>query len=167
MTASAAHSTSSVIVRPTAANDETAWRELYRGYREFYRVEPSEQALDTVWGWIHDPQHETRGLVAELDGTLLGLAHYRTFARPLSASHGLFLDDLFTSADARGKGVGSTLLTRLAEIARDEHATVVRWITADDNTTARSLYDKVSKKTPWVTYDLAPASGTHCAVTGF
>lgn len=149
--------TTDLIVRPTTAADEAAWRALYRGYREFYRVEPNEQALDTVWGWIHDPQHETRGLVAELDGKLLGLAHYRTFARPLSASHGLFLDDLFTSADARGKGVGSALLTRLAEIARDEQATVVRWITADDNATARSLYDKVSKQTPWVTYDLAPA----------
>ena len=28
----------------------------------------------------------------------------------------------------------------------------------DDNATARSLYDHVSTQTPWVTYDLAPAS---------
>ena len=66
--------------------------------------------------------------------------------------------DRFTSSDARGRGVGSALLTRLAEIARDEGATVVRWITAGDNTTARSLYDRVATQTPWVTYDLAPAS---------
>lgn len=150
--------THDVIVRATAPADEAAWRELYRGYRDFYKMEHADEKIDTVWGWINDPGHETRGLVAEVDGTILGLANYRTFARPLSASHGLFLDDLFTSADARGKGVGSALLTRLAEIARDENATVVRWITADDNKTARSLYDKVSKQTPWVTYDLAPAS---------
>ena len=148
---------SEIIVRSTSPADEASWRELYRGYREFYKVAENEAALDTVWGWIHDPEHETRGLVAVADGQLLGIAHYRRFARPLSASHGLFLDDLFTSADARGKGVGSALLTRLAEIARDENATVVRWITADDNATARSLYDKVAKQTPWVTYDLAPA----------
>lgn len=148
---------SDVIVRSTTRADEQAWRELYRGYRDFYKVEHSDAKIDTVWGWIHDPNHETRGLVAEVDGQVLGLAHYRTFARPLSASHGLFLDDLFTSADARGKGVGSALLVRLAEIARDENATVVRWITADDNATARSLYDRVAKQTPWVTYDLAPA----------
>lgn len=91
-------------------------------------------------------------------GAARALAHYRTFARPLSASHGLFLDDLFTSSEARGRGVASALLTRLAEIARDEGATVVRWITAGDNATARSLYDRVSTQTPWVTYDLAPAS---------
>lgn len=149
---------SEVLVRPTAAADESAWRQLYRAYREFYKVEHNDAAIDTVWRWIHDPAHETRGLVAEHDGVVVGLAHYRTFARPLSASHGLFLDDLFTAADTRGLGVGSALLTRLAEIARDEQATVVRWITAADNETARSLYDKVAKETPWVTYDLAPAA---------
>lgn len=149
---------SDVIVRSTAAGDEAAWKQLYRGYRDFYNMEHADEKIDTVWGWIHDPEHETRGLVAELDGRILGLANFRRFARPLSASHGLFLDDLFTSQDARGKGVGSALLTRLAEIARDESATVVRWITADDNATARSLYDRVAKQTPWVTYDLAPAN---------
>lgn len=149
---------SAIVVRPVTPGDLAEWRELYRGYREFYKVTPSDQAIDTVWSWLHDASHETRGLVAERDGHLLGLAHFRTFARPLSASHGLFLDDLFTSADARGLGVGSALLVRLAEIARDEQATVVRWITAADNDTARSLYDKVATQTPWVTYDLAPAS---------
>lgn len=146
-----------VVVRATAVSDEKSWRQLYRGYRDFYKVEHSDAAIDTVWRWIHDPGHETRGLVAEHDGVVVGLAHYRTFARPLSASHGLFLDDLFTAEGTRGLGVGSALLTRLAEIARDEQATVVRWITAADNDTARSLYDKVAKETPWVTYDLAPA----------
>lgn len=144
-------------VRPVEAQDRAAWAELYRGYREFYRVEPSEATIDTVWSWLQDPDHLTRGLLAVREGEPVGLAHFRTFARPLSASHGLYLDDLFTSPAARGLGAGGTLLARLAEIARDEGATVVRWITADDNATARSLYDRVAKQTPWVTYDLAPA----------
>ena len=147
-----------VVVRAVSEEDRASWRALYRGYRDFYKVPHSDEAIDTVWSWLHDEGHETRGLVALVDGVPLGLAHYRTFARPLSASHGLFLDDLFTSADARGRGVGSALLNRLAEIARDEGATVVRWITAGDNATALSLYDRVSTQTPWVTYDLAPAS---------
>ena len=138
--------------------DESVWSVLYRGYRDFYGVTHSDAALDTVWSWLHDTSHETRGLVACVDGVPLGLAHFRRFARPLSASHGLFLDDLFTSPASRGHGLGSALLTRLAEIARDEDATVVRWITAGDNATARSLYDAVAKQTPRVTYDLGPAS---------
>lgn len=145
-------------VRPITAADEAAWRELYRGYRDFYGVTHSDAAIDTVWSWLQDQNHETRGLVATADGVPLGLAHFRTFARPLSASHGIFLDDLFTASASRGLGLGSALLTRLAEIARDENATVVRWITAEDNATARSLYNAVSKQTPWVTYDLGPAA---------
>ena len=147
----------SVEIRPVRQHDHDAWRLLYRGYRDFYRVEHSDDAIDTVWSWLHDPDHETRGLVAVVDGEVQGLAHFRTFARPLAASKGLYLDDLFTSPSARGKGLAAALLTRLAEIARDEGATVVRWITASDNETARSLYDRVSTQTPWVTYDLAPA----------
>lgn len=147
-----------VTVRPVAPEDEAAWRDLYRGYRDFYRVAHSDAAIDTVWSWLQDPTHETRGLVACVDGVPLGLAHFRRFARPLSASHGLFLDDLFTAPASRGHGLGSALLTRLAENARDEGATVVRWITAADNAQARSLYDAVANQTPWVTYDLGPAS---------
>lgn len=149
---------SSVSVRPVAEADHDAWRVLYRGYRDFYEVAHSDEAIDTVWSWLLDPAHSTRGLVAVVDGAPVGLAHFRTFARPLAASEGLFLDDLFTSPAARGHGAGSALLARLAEIARDEGASVVRWITASSNATAMSLYDKVSTKTPWVTYDLAPAA---------
>lgn len=149
---------SEVTIRPVSESDRDAWRELYRGYRDFYRVGHSDDALDTVWSWLHDPAHQTRGLVAVVDGTPRGLAHFRTFARPLAASHGLYLDDLFSAPEARGLGIGTALIAHLAEIARDEGATVVRWITADDNTTARSLYDRVSRQTPWVTYDLAPAT---------
>jgi ribosomal protein S18 acetylase RimI-like enzyme len=147
-----------VTVRQVAPGDEAAWRELYRGYRDFYHVAPDDSAIDTVWSWLHDPSHETRGFVACVDGVPHGIAHFRSFARPLSASRGLFLDDLFTAQAARGAGLGSALLGRLAETARDEGATVVRWITAEDNWAARSLYNAVSKQTPWVTYDLGPAS---------
>lgn len=145
-------------VRAATPADEAAWQATYRGYRDFYGKEHDPAVFDTVWGWIHDPAHETRCLVAEQGGEVLGLAHFRSFARPLIGSTGIFLDDLFTTPAARGHGVASALLTRLAEIARDEGATVVRWITADSNTTARRLYDSVAAATPWVTYDLAPAS---------
>ncbi|MBU3994945.1 MAG: GNAT family N-acetyltransferase [Actinobacteria bacterium] len=118
------------------------------------------QVFETVWEWLMDPHHETRGLVAEAGGEIVGLANFRSFARPIVGARGLFLDDLFTAPAARGQGVGSALLVRLAEIARDEQGTVVRWITAGDNQTARSLYDRVARQTPWVTYDLSPAASS-------
>lgn len=147
-----------ITVRAAAPADEAAWRSTYRGYRDFYEKEHDPAVYETVWGWIHDPLHETRCLVAERDGEMLGLAHYRSFARPITGATGIYLDDLFTTPHARGLGVATALITRLAEIARDEGATVVRWITADTNANARRLYDSLTTATPWVTYDLAPAT---------
>ncbi len=145
---------SALTIRAVDPGEREAWQATYRGYRDFYEKEHDPAVFDTVWGWLHDPAHETRGLVAELDGEIVGLAHYRSFARPLAGSTGIYLDDLFTTPAARGMGAGSALIRRLEEIARDEGAPLVRWITADANATARSLYDKVATQTPWVTYDI-------------
>ncbi|MFF8818850.1 MULTISPECIES: GNAT family N-acetyltransferase [Leucobacter] len=145
---------SALIIRAVDPAERAAWEATYRGYRDFYEKEHDPAVFDTVWGWLHDPAHETRGLVAELGGEIVGLAHYRRFARPLVGSTGIYLDDLFTTPAARGKGAASALIGRLEEIARDEGATLVRWITADSNATARGLYDKLATQTPWVTYDI-------------
>lgn len=148
---------SALVIRPVEAADRDGWAATYRGYRDFYEKEHDPAVFETVWGWLLDPDHETRGLVAELNGEVVGIAHFRAFARPLAGSTGLYLDDLFTTPAARGKGAATALIARLREIARDEGATLVRWITAESNSTARSLYDTLAAPTSWVTYDVSPA----------
>ena len=143
-------------IRPTAPADEARWKELFRAYREFYRLEPSEQIVSRVWSWITDPDHEVQSLVAEADGTIVGIADYRRFSRLSTGSVGIWLDDLFTDPQARGRGTGRALISRLQEIAAVEGCSVVRWITADDNAQAQVLYDDVAKKTNWLTYDAPP-----------
>ncbi|MEJ6488590.1 GNAT family N-acetyltransferase [Leucobacter sp. USCH14] len=154
---SGAPRSSTVVVRDVTSDDREAWAALYRGYRDFYEKPHDERVFATVWSWLADPAHQTRGLIAEIDGAPVGIAHYRTYARPIYGDSGIYLDDLFTAADARGTGAGTAILHRLAEIARDEGASLVRWITDESNTTARRLYDRVAAQTPWVTYDLRPA----------
>ncbi|QKW18544.1 GNAT family N-acetyltransferase [Kitasatospora sp. NA04385] len=147
-------------VRPARPEDFDQWRALYRGYAEFYRVDQSEEAAALTWSWIQDPAHEVDALVAEdPHGRLTGLAHYRPFARPLAASTGCYLDDLFVAPDARGTGTADALLARLRELAAERGWSVVRWITADDNHRARARYDQVATRTMWVTYDMAPQEG--------
>lgn len=146
-----------VVVRPVAEGDREAWAVLFRGYRDFYEKDHDPAVIDTVWGWLMDPAHGTRGLVAEVHGRVVGIGHFRSFARPVIGEQGIYLDDLFTAPEARGTGAGSAILHRLAEIARDEGVSVVRWITHESNTTARSLYDRLAQQTPWITYDLPPA----------
>ncbi|WP_415233637.1 GNAT family N-acetyltransferase [Pseudorhodobacter sp.] len=144
-----------VIIRPVALGDRAGWDDLYRGYAAFYKVTQSDQMRDRVWSWLHDPSAESQGLVAEgADGKLLGLAHFRPFARPLSATTGGFMDDLFVSPDARGMGVADALIDAVRAIAADRGWSVVRWITADDNYRGRGVYDRIATKTAWVTYDI-------------
>ncbi|KAM9862032.1 GNAT family N-acetyltransferase [Leucobacter sp. BZR 635] len=145
-----------LILRAINPGDRASWEEAYRGYRDFYEVPHDPEAIDTVWGWLNDPDHETRGIAAVEGGLVIGIAHFRTFARPLAASTGLYLDDLFTTPAARGKGVATALIERLGAIAKAEGASVVRWITAESNAPARSIYDRVATQTAWVTYDRAP-----------
>ncbi len=141
-------------VRPVEAADREGWDSLYAGYAEFYRVEQTAEMRDRVWGWLHDPGHTTEGLVAEAGGRLVGLAHFRPYARALAASTGGFLDDLFVEPEARGTGVAEALIQAVAEEGRARGWTVLRWITAEDNARARAVYDRVAQATPWVTYDL-------------
>jgi GNAT superfamily N-acetyltransferase len=131
------------------------WDSLYAGYAAFYRVEQTAQMRETVWGWLLDPDHEVEGLVAvDEGGRVIGLAHFRRFARPLAATTGGFLDDLFVAPDARGSGAAQALIGAVAEIGRRRGWSVIRWITAEDNYRARAAYDRLSTKTNWLTYEI-------------
>lgn len=150
--------TPTVSVRPLDPADEPRWRVLFRDYRDFYQLTESEDVVSRVWGWLMDPGHECRGLVAEAEGVIVAIGHYRRFSRPSTGTVGLWFDDLFTDPEARGKGAGRALIRRITEIAATEGCSVVRWITKEDNHRARALYDKVATRTQWVTYDATPAS---------
>lgn len=144
-----------VTTRAVEAADRPVWDRLYAGYAAFYRVDQTPAMRDTVWGWLMDPAHATCGLVAcDAEGTVIGLAHYRAFARPLSASTGGFLDDLFVDPDRRGSGAADALILALRAIGTARGWTVIRWITAGDNQRARRVYDRLARETPWVTYDI-------------
>jgi GNAT superfamily N-acetyltransferase len=141
-------------ILPVAAGHRADWERLYAGYAAFYRVTQTAEMRDKVWRWLMDPAHEVQGLIAEDDaGRAMGLAHYRPFARPLSATVGGFLDDLFVAPEARGGGIADALIEAVAEEGRRRGWSVIRWITADDNYRGRGVYDRVATRTMWITYD--------------
>ncbi len=147
----------SVKVVPLAERHRADWERLYAGYAGFYRVTQTPEMRARVWGWIHDPSHEVDAFVAEDGaGRAIGLAHFRPFARPLSATVGGFLDDLFVSPEARGGRVADALIEALAEEGRRRGWSVIRWITADDNYRGRGVYDRLATRTMWITYDKKP-----------
>jgi ribosomal protein S18 acetylase RimI-like enzyme len=144
-------------VRPVQDNEFFTWLDLYTGYGEFYENPVTDEKALLVWSWISDPENPLEAYFAlDEEGTPIGLAHVREFVRPLDASKGLYLDDLFVAPDSRGAGAGSALLEALRDAAKERGLSVVRWITAKDNETARRLYERFAQETTWVTYDLVP-----------
>jgi GNAT superfamily N-acetyltransferase len=142
-------------IRPPQASDRQSWDRLYQGYAQFYQVTQTPEMRDRVWGWLQDAAHECQCLMAfAADGRAVGLAHFRAFARPLSASTGGFLDDLFVEPDARGAQAGTLLIAAIQAHGAQHHWSVIRWITADNNYRARSAYDKIATRTAWITYDI-------------
>ena len=156
-----------VSVRPTHPDDREQWDALYAGYARFYRVHQDADMRDRVWGWLHDEANPVRGIVAVSDeatdavgeaGTLVGLAHFRPFHRPLSAAIGCYLDDLFVAHAGRRSAAGSLLLQEVGRIAAAEGWSVIRGITRENNYRARVMYDRFAERTNWVTYDAQPPS---------
>jgi GNAT superfamily N-acetyltransferase len=146
-------------VRPVQQGDGDAWRRLFSGYCEFYRWPASDEHLDLIWSWIHEAK-SIEALVAvpaDDSGPAVGLAHLRTWVRPLRGVTCGYLDDLFVDPEARSNGVVDALFAAIDRIAIERDWPVVRWTTADDNYRARSAYDRVATRTTWITYDMDTA----------
>ena len=114
----------------------------------------NHQILQTVWNWLHDKNHELKGIGYEIDGKIVGLAHYRKLLSPLKGKYIGYLDDIFVDLEYRGQKIGKKLLNKIKEISKANNWNLVRWQTDEDNFTAKKLYDKIATKTKKNVYEL-------------
>ena len=142
------------MIRNIEIKDKEQWKKLYHGYADFYQVTISEQILETIWDWLHDTNHDLNALVYEIDNTIVALAHYRRMPSPLRGKYIGFLDDLYVEPQFRGKKIGEKIIKKLNDISKERNWGLIRWITRNDNHNAKSLYDKVAKKSTWEVYEL-------------
>jgi GNAT superfamily N-acetyltransferase len=146
---------SELTIRAAWPDDEAEWRELFRAYGVFYETEFTDNVLEAVWWQLLEDGSGVDALVAELDGAVIGFAHYRSHPDTFTGGRDWYLDDLFVDPAVRGAGVATALIEHLIGLARASEPTgTLRWITADDNARAQRLYDRIAKKTSWVTYEV-------------
>lgn len=142
-------------IRALQANDRIQWQTCYRLYADFYATPMNGTILQQTWTWLLDPAYPLEGIVAVTGaGDIAGIAHYRAYAEPLLGKEACYLDDLYVLPAYRKQGIARQLIAQLSLIAKERGWPVVRWITAQNNTTARGLYDQIAEVTPWVTYDI-------------
>lgn len=145
-----------LIVRAVRPEDYKQWLPLWDGYNAFYgRSGPTALAPEitrTTWQRFFDANEPVHALVAEQDGQLLGLVHYLYHRTTTTIDLVCYLNDLFTSEAARGKGVGRALIQAVYDEARRTGSARVYWHTHKTNTIARRLYDKVADDTGFIFY---------------
>ncbi|MEH6718342.1 MAG: GNAT family N-acetyltransferase [Aurantimonas endophytica] len=144
---------SAVMIRPLAATDEAEWRRLWTAYLEFYEASVPEAVYATSFArMLSGKADEFRGLIAEVDGRPVGLAHYLFHRHGWRVENVCYLQDLYADPDVRGSGVGRALIEAVYAAADEEGCPSVYWMTQDFNRTARQLYDRIGEQTPFVKY---------------
>jgi len=143
-------------IRAIAQADRGAWEILWAGYNAFYERSGSTalapQITQATWERFFDPAEPVFALVAEQAGEVVGLGHY-LFHRSTSRIEPVcYLQDLFTTPEMRGHGVGRALIEGVYARARDAGASRVYWQTRDSNAAGRMLYDKVARHHGFIVY---------------
>ncbi|MGZ2747393.1 GNAT family N-acetyltransferase [Burkholderia stagnalis] len=142
-----------VAVRPLEAADEAAWRPLWRAYRQFYNAPLSDAVFAMTWARLMDPAEPMFVLGAFDDGgTLIGIVHALYHRSCWTEGPYCYLQDLYTAAEARGRGAGGALIEAVYARAREAGASRVYWLTHETNTTARALYDRVATNAGFIQY---------------
>jgi GNAT superfamily N-acetyltransferase len=148
--------TGAVRVRAVTRQDYAQRLPLWDGYNAFYgragatALSPDITAM--TWARFFDAHEPVHGLVAVRGEELLGLTHYLFHRSTTSIEPLCYLQDLFTTEAARGKGVGRTLIEAVYEQARLAGSPRVYWQTHETNRIAMQLYDKVAERSGFVVY---------------
>ncbi|MEL7465157.1 MAG: GNAT family N-acetyltransferase [Pseudomonadota bacterium] len=141
-------------IRPVSQDDHAEWRRLWTKYLEFYETAVAEDVYVTTWERLHsDDPNEFNCFVADYDGALVGLTHYLFHRHCWKIEQVCYLQDLYVDEEVRGTGAGRALIEAVYRAADEAGAPSVYWLTQDFNETARRLYDRIGKQTPFIRYN--------------
>ncbi len=145
--------TSTVTIRPLVAKDEAVWRDLWTAYLTFYKSSVPETVYQSTFArLLGDDSADFNALVAEQDGRVVGLVHYLFHRHCWRVENVCYLQDLYADPSVRGTGIGRKLIESVYAAADDAGAPAVYWLTQDDNTAGRRLYDRVGQHTNFIKY---------------
>jgi GNAT superfamily N-acetyltransferase len=143
-------------MRAIARKDRAQWEPLWRAYLDFYCVLWSDEVANATFGRIFDPLEPVHALVAERGDELIGFTHYLFQRSTWLLDPQCYLQDLYVSEAARGRGVGRALIAAVVGAAKEAGAARVFWNTHETNAVARKLYDAVAERTGFIQYRIDP-----------
>jgi GNAT superfamily N-acetyltransferase len=157
--AATTHAPDGLVLRPATRADVPTILGLIRGIAEYERLAHEVEATEALLlehGF--GPRRIYEAVLAERNGRAVGFALYFYSFSTFKARPTLYLEDLFVVPAERRGGIGSRLLTRLAEIAVERECGRMEWSVLDWNTPARDLYFKLGAKAmeEWTVFRMTP-----------
>lgn len=147
----------SLTIRPATADDAEL---ILRFITELAIYEKAEHEVKTDAAGIRDSLFAdgstAHGLICEHNGQPIGYAVYFFNYSTWLGKHGLYLEDLYISPEARGLGAGKALLRHLAQLAVARDCGRFEWSVLDWNTPAIDFYESFGARpqSEWTTYRL-------------
>jgi GNAT superfamily N-acetyltransferase len=139
-------------IRSALPSDEAAWRQLWRGYLDFYAANISDDITNRTWKRILDPDSAVMCVVAEIDGKVYGFANCVVHENTWETQPVCYLEDLYVEPAARGHGIGRALIEWLRNSMRAEGWARLYWHTRAGNERGRRLYDRFAEADDFVRY---------------
>ena len=143
-----------ITIRPIYRDDRSLWEPLWLGYLDFYQKSLQPEVNDVTWNRLTST-HEVEGLLAiGAEGEAVGLVQFFHHVNTSRIGGVCYLEDLFVVPEARGQRVGQRLIAAVVECAKKKGAALVYWQTEEFNGTARRLYERVAKRSPFIRYQI-------------
>ena len=147
------------MIRPAAPADVPVVLELVHELAAYEKEPDAVEATETDFTAALFPESgtpTTRCLIAELDGTVIGMAVWYVTFSTWTGRNGIWLEDLFVDPHQRGHGIGKALLARLAATCIERGWTRLEWAVLDWNTPSIEFYRAHGARTlvDWTTFRL-------------
>jgi len=130
-----------IATRPARPDDVAT---ILRFVRELAEFEEAPDEVVATEALMHDAlfgaHPAAEALIAEDGGTPVGMAVFFHNFSTWTGVRGIWLDDLYVTPDARGKGAGAALLKAVARIAVERGCARYEWWVLDWNKRAIDFY---------------------------
>jgi GNAT superfamily N-acetyltransferase len=139
-------------IRKTTPADYERWLALWTGYCLFYGKAPDEAVTAHTWARLMNPASSIFGIVAEVDGRVIGIANCVMHENTSTLAPVCYLQDLFVDPDTRAGGIGKQMIDWLLVEMKTHGWARVYWATKENNYRARGMYDKFTPHSGFLRY---------------
>ena len=136
-----------ISIRPATSADLPLIAQLIRDLAEYEKLAEDVRFDQAVLGQkLFGPRPYAEVLIGEIDGQPQAFALFFHNFSTFEGRPGIYLEDLFVRPEARGSGLGKTLLAHLAALAVERDCARLEWSVLDWNAPAIGFYQKLGAR---------------------